>query len=247
MGGDGAFGDTDSRPGPGVSAAVTATGNGESSRRRVAIAGSGLFQDGVAALLTEPGKQRGAAMTVCTVQELQSTVSRESADLVIVELPPSDSGECDVLVSLARLPRPPRILLVCQTWCPPDRILRGIRAGADACVSFAGGASQLRTAFDAIQVGDRYIGPLITAAIFQHGVPRTDEPRAQSGGLVTPREAEVLELLAEGLTGPQVAEKLTVSPRTIHVHRTRLMRKLQVHNVTQLLRRALELRLVKLS
>jgi DNA-binding NarL/FixJ family response regulator len=57
----------------------------------------------------------------------------------------------------------------------------------------------------------------------------------------------VLGLLAEGLTGPQIARTLLVSPRTIHVHRTRLMQKLAVHNVAQLLRRSIKLGLVRLS
>jgi two-component system response regulator NreC len=57
---------------------------------------------------------------------------------------------------------------------------------------------------------------------------------------LTPREREILHLIVEGNTGPQIAKKLVLSPRTVELHRSRIMKKLDLHNQTGLFRYALE-------
>jgi DNA-binding CsgD family transcriptional regulator len=56
---------------------------------------------------------------------------------------------------------------------------------------------------------------------------------------LTPREREVLQLAAEGLTNPQIAEKLALSPRTVEMHRGNLTRKLGLRTQTELVRYAI--------
>jgi DNA-binding NarL/FixJ family response regulator len=61
---------------------------------------------------------------------------------------------------------------------------------------------------------------------------------------ITPRQKEILRLVAQGLTNKQIADQLKISVRTIEVHRFNLMRRLRVRNVAQLLRQALVLDLL---
>ena len=61
---------------------------------------------------------------------------------------------------------------------------------------------------------------------------------------LTPRQKEILRLVAHGLTNREIAEQLAISVRTVEVHRFNLMRRLKVRNVAQLLRQALLLRLL---
>lgn len=61
---------------------------------------------------------------------------------------------------------------------------------------------------------------------------------------ITPRQKEILRLVAQGYTNRQIAEQLKISVRTIEVHRFNLMRRLRVRNVAQLLRQALALQLL---
>ena len=61
---------------------------------------------------------------------------------------------------------------------------------------------------------------------------------------ITPRQKEILRLVAQGLTNRQIADQLKISVRTIEVHRFNLMRRLRVRNVAQLLRQALVLELL---
>jgi DNA-binding NarL/FixJ family response regulator len=69
-----------------------------------------------------------------------------------------------------------------------------------------------------------------------------ETPRA-----LTPRQKEILRLVAQGLTNREIAEHLDISVRTVEVHRFNLMRRLKVRNVAQLLRQALILRLLPKS
>ncbi len=64
---------------------------------------------------------------------------------------------------------------------------------------------------------------------------------------VTPRQREILRLVAQGLTNREIAHNLKISVRTVEVHRFNLMRRLKVRNVAQLLRQALLLRLLPKS
>jgi DNA-binding NarL/FixJ family response regulator len=66
-----------------------------------------------------------------------------------------------------------------------------------------------------------------------------ETPRA-----LTPRQKEILRLVAQGLTNREIAEHLEISVRTVEVHRFNLMRRLKVRNVAQLLRQALIQRLL---
>ena len=210
------------------------------------IAGSSLFQDGLAALLTQPGAEGHAVVATCSVSELELIVRGALSDVLIIELAASDCGEFDALAAVAKLSQRPRILLVGRA-CGTDRIVRGLRAGADGCASFEGGAAELRLALRVIQGGGRYVSPAISDLEVGHEPANGTSPCEKSRRILTPREAEVLDLLAAGLNGPEIARKLLVSPKTIHVHRTRLLQKLHAHNIAQLLRRGLELGLVKFA
>ncbi|MFQ5991629.1 MAG: LuxR C-terminal-related transcriptional regulator [Nitrospiraceae bacterium] len=64
---------------------------------------------------------------------------------------------------------------------------------------------------------------------------------------LTPRQKEILRLVAQGLTNREIAHHLDISVRTVEVHRFNLMRRLKVRNVAQLLRQALLLRLLPKS
>ncbi len=73
---------------------------------------------------------------------------------------------------------------------------------------------------------------------------KTTARRAPTGPSLTPRQREILRLVASGLTNREIADRLDISVRTVEVHRFNLMRRLDVRNVAQLLRQALVMRLL---
>lgn len=78
------------------------------------------------------------------------------------------------------------------------------------------------------------------------GLSRKFQPQEEEndGDLLTPRQSDILRLVSIGHTNREIAEMLEISVRTVEVHRFNLMRRLNVRNVAQLLRRALQLGLL---
>src|SRR5690606_19447598 len=91
-------------------------------------------------------------------------------------------------------------------------------------------------AITAVAAGQTYFGPAIVQAMPE--LLLSDE-NAQTLDSLTPREREILQLIAEGHTTKEIAEKLGISARTADVHRTHIMQKLDVHNVAGLTRAAI--------
>lgn len=76
---------------------------------------------------------------------------------------------------------------------------------------------------------------------------RAHRAKKKGAPALTPRQKQILRLVAEGLTNREIARQFGISVRTVEVHRFNLMRRLRVRNVAQLLRQALILRLLPKS
>jgi DNA-binding CsgD family transcriptional regulator len=74
--------------------------------------------------------------------------------------------------------------------------------------------------------------------------PRGAAPAGQGPGHLTPREREVLQLLAEGRSSKEIGARLGIASRTADTHRARIMRKLEVHSMGELVRFAIRNRII---
>jgi DNA-binding NarL/FixJ family response regulator len=108
-----------------------------------------------------------------------------------------------------------------------------LKAGAKGYLLKDSGEHDLLEAVRALARGGEYISPSVQSALFSSG--------RQGGGTtpldqLTSREREVLQLIAEGKTNKEVATLLNISVFTVDAHRGRIMEKLNVHNVNELVR-----------
>jgi len=103
-------------------------------------------------------------------------------------------------------------------------------------------ADNLIEAVHQVAEGQRYLSRefLERAIDFYIKVQRTEDPDLDISGGLTSREQEILRLIVRGSTNAEVAEKLTISPRTVETHRANLMRKLGLRNQAELIRYALQ-------
>jgi two-component system NarL family response regulator len=111
-------------------------------------------------------------------------------------------------------------------------------AGACGYVLKANAYDDLRRALEAARHGKSYLCPDVTQAVLgaSLGTKRQADP---AGSSLTPREKEVLQLLAEGLTSPQIATRLFIATSTVDTHRRNVMRKLDIHSVADLTKYAI--------
>jgi DNA-binding NarL/FixJ family response regulator len=185
-----------------------------------------LVRRGLAALLTQSKRFRVAAEGTDGEEALE-LARRVPADVMILDLAMPRLNGLEVVTRLAD--RPDRLrLLVVSMYDDVAFVARALRDGADGYLLKQALDDDLFRALDTVLAGEVYVCPAIDRAQVAAVVP-TDTA-------VTDREREVLQLIADGLTTTEVAERLFISPHTATRHRANLMRKLNVHNPAELLR-----------
>lgn len=122
---------------------------------------------------------------------------------------------------------------------------QALQAGARAYVQKSDVTEELLVAIRAARQGATYISPALSHAMVSGPAP--EDEAAEFARPLTEREAEVLALVATGLTSRAIAIRLGIREKTVERHRANLMAKLGVDNVVDLLRRALKLGLVRLD
>ena len=119
-----------------------------------------------------------------------------------------------------------------------------LRAGASGYVVKNAETADLLSAIDAVCEGSSYLSPSITQQVVDV-IARPGSPPPAGVAMLTDREREVLQLIAEGLSSKEIANVLGVSLKTVDSHRSNLMEKLDIHKVSGLVRFAIRAGLVE--
>jgi len=123
-----------------------------------------------------------------------------------------------------------------------EYVINALRFGASGYVMKNAERDELVKAIITVYEGGRYFSPEV-ANILADTVSRNAAPALPE---VSPREKEVLDLVAHGLSTKQVADKLGISTRTVETHRINMLKKLKVSNTAELIRKAIELNIITL-
>jgi DNA-binding NarL/FixJ family response regulator len=117
---------------------------------------------------------------------------------------------------------------------------RAMEAGASGFVLKHSAPCELVTAIREALKGGTYITPQIAGDLV-HAFQRGETPRSEADGELTPRQREVLQLVAEGRSAKEIAAVLYISPRTAEFHKARLMGTLGAQNTAELIQHAIRL------
>jgi len=139
-------------------------------------------------------------------------------------------------------PRPRVIILSMHTG--EEYVLRAIRAGAAGYLLKDAKPAELEAAVRAVARGEIYLSPAVSRYVVEDYVRRGAVDRGPLDRL-TPRQREVLQLIAEGNTTKAIAAKLGLSGKTVETHRAQLMERLDTHDIAALVRLAIRLGLVE--
>jgi len=132
---------------------------------------------------------------------------------------------------LTKLPRPPRVLVV-TTFENDDYVYDALRAGASGFLLKRSRPEEILQAVRMVVQGDTLLFPAaIRALVAEHAQPAP--AGADWHGRLTEREAEVLRLMASGLSNAEIAASLVVSPQTVKTHVGNLLAKLGARDRTQ--------------
>ncbi len=119
-------------------------------------------------------------------------------------------------------------------------VLEALRAGAKAYILKESSADELVRAIREVTAGRRYLGPPLSERVIDTYLRKAESSMLDPYDTLTTREREVLHLAAQGNTNAEIAAKLFISRRTAEIHRTNMMRKLELRTQTQLVRYAIQ-------
>jgi two-component system response regulator NreC len=179
-----------------------------------------------------------AADGPATVRSTETT----APDVVLLDLSMPGARSSQTIGELVRLASSPRVLVLTM-HDDPSSMEAALRAGASGYIVKKAADIELLTAIRAVHRGRTFVD--LTRPGEQerrHEVPRAsrDSPAGGQPRPLSPREADVLRLLAQGHTYREVAERLAVSVKTIETHRQRLSHKLGIKSRADLFRFAVQ-------
>jgi len=171
--------------------------------------------------------------------EAVALVERVKPDVLVLDLMmPTLSG-----LEVARQTRqrsPQTRVVILSMHADEGYVLEALTAGASANVLKKSTAGDLVKAIRDAIAGRRFLSPPLSERLIDAYVEKTRSAPLDSYNTLTPREREVLQLAAEGHTNAAIATRLSISPRTVEMHRASVMRKLDLQNQVELVRYALQ-------
>lgn len=126
-------------------------------------------------------------------------------------------------------------------------VLEAMRHGAAGYVLKDSTATDLVEAVRRVMAGRRYLSPPLSERAIDAYLQKSEEAQLDPYETLTSREREVLHLAAEGHTNAEIAERLSISPRTVETHRANMMRKLDLRSHADLIRYALRRGIIPLD
>jgi two-component system, NarL family, response regulator NreC len=163
-------------------------------------------------------------------------------DVVIMDLSMPELNGADA--ARAILEREPDCrVIVLSMYSEREYVRRALKAGAAGYVVKRSAAKEVVEAIRAVHAGQKYLSPRVADVVIDDYSGGEDDPLAKLSG----REREVLQLLAEGRTGAQIAERLSLSQKTVETYRARLVEKLGIRDTAGLVRFAIQRKLISLD
>jgi two-component system response regulator NreC len=163
-------------------------------------------------------------------------VQKNRPDVLVLDISMPDMDGLAVIRKLK--PDFPELHILILTLHEDEALVKeAIKAGASGYILKRAAEAELISAIQVILRGDMYIDPSMLRTLFRE--TRTDITQQNlSTETLTPRETEILKLIAEGYTNRQIGEQLTISIRTVEGHRGNITDKLGLHSRLELVRYA---------
>jgi DNA-binding NarL/FixJ family response regulator len=122
-------------------------------------------------------------------------------------------------------------------------VSKALRVGAAGYVIKDASPIELELAIKAVASGQSYLSPAATSHVISD-LARQPETSSQPHDVLTPRQHEILQLIAQGYTTNAIAQALNISAKTVATHRTQLMERLNINDIATLVRYAIRIGLV---
>jgi DNA-binding NarL/FixJ family response regulator len=196
-----------------------------------------MWRDGVARDLEEAGYE----VVACLGEGAQAVrlASATRPDVVVLDLQLPDLRGDEVIRGIRGAHPPARVLMLSASGEQQD-VLDAVKAGAAGYLLKSAGRADFLDAVRRTAAGDAVFTPGLAGLVLGEYRRLATAPADPDAPALTPRETEVLRLVAKGMSYKQIAERLVLSHRTVQNHVQNTLGKLQLHNRVELARFAIE-------
>lgn len=191
-----------------------------------------LVMAGIRSLVEELGNTQIIAEASNGRDAVALTIQHKP-ELVIMDISMKDLNGIEATVQIMAVMPSTRVLIL-SMHTTEDFVRRAIKAGAAGYLVKDSAPLELKMAITAVLGGEIYLSPRVSKHIvsgFLHGPPAQNE---SSMDLLTARQREILQLIAEGKSTKEIAFQLNVSVKTVETHRSALMDRLGIHDIAGL-------------
>ena len=182
-----------------------------------------------------------------TGQEAVSKVRSLRPDVILMDIQMPDLNGIEATKQIKKLA--PETAVLALTMHEDDQyFFEMLQAGASGYLPKRAAPDELVTAIRTVARGEVFLYPSLATRLVQDFLKRGNVDQEQEiYDQLTPREREVLILIAEGLSNGEIADKLVISIKTVDRHRENIMRKLNMHNRIELVKYAIRTGLIELE
>ena len=204
---------------------------GDSDTKVLIVDDHALLREGLQSLLSaQPGMR-----VVGTAEDAQSGISKIASlgpDVVLTDLAMPETGGVDAIRQIKASHPDTRVIAL--TFHKEDSYIHAaLKAGADGYVLKDDSRDELVIAIGSVLRGKNYLSPSICDQIIAGYLAGARKKRLEpSWHVLTRRERQVIKMIAKGMKTREIAEELSLSPKTIEKHRTNMMNKLDLHSVS---------------
>jgi two-component system invasion response regulator UvrY len=194
-----------------------------------------VVRDGLMSIIREQGMGTEFGEATTAGEALKLAVE-QAWDLAIVDISLAGRGGLEIVSELKRLcPRMP--VLVLSMHSEEQYARRAFKAGAAGYITKGSSRAELAGAMAKVISGGRYVSPALAECLVVDFAEAPDRPQHQA---LSNREFEVMCLLGSGKTVGQIAERLSLSDKTISTYRARILEKLHLETTAEIVRYVIE-------
>jgi len=202
-----------------------------------------MVREGIRALL-EQGQNIAVIGEAADGREAVELVQRLKPDVLVIDIAMPRLDGLQAIEKLNSLGVATEVVVL-SMYSDSTLVRQALRRGVRGYVLKRSVSEELLVAIRAATKGELFLSPELSTCLGKKSAePGSECKELEPFQLLTPRERQVLQLIAEGHTNAKIAHALHISVKTVETHRTRLMSKLGVHDVVTLLRFAVKHKLV---
>lgn len=165
-------------------------------------------------------------------------IERCKPDILLVDIMMTNLNGLEVIRQVPKLSPATRVVVFSMQGAEPY-VVEALKAGAIGYILKDAGPAEILSAIQSVLQGERYLSPALSERL-EAGGYSTAVAESDLYQSLTLREREIFQMAAKGKTSTEIGEILSISPRTVEIHRSRILKKLGLRNQSELIRYAIK-------